>query len=307
MNKTLKISSPWSQLGLFMLLLGGSLILTTVITGAILLARTGLDGVRPGGMNLEDPRFTGVLKLIQAVSTVTIFLLPALLYARLTSRERPLDFVGFRPARRNIFYLLAVAILLCSFPLEGWLGEINKQMPLPAWMINMEKDADKQIIAFLRVGSPIDIVINVLVIAVLPAICEEACFRGGVQRILIQIFKSPWAGIVVTAIFFSAFHMQFEGFLPRMFLGILLGAIYWYSGSLWASILAHFFTNGVQVVAVSFYPKMITENPSVPVYAALISLAIVVGLLSVLRRRSTTSYAQVYESVTVDEFPGFPQ
>jgi len=90
-----------------------------------------------------------------------------------------------------------------------------------------------------------------------------------------------------------------------MFLGILLGALYWYSGSLWTSILAHFFTNGIQVVAVTFYPKFVHEDPSVPIYAALISMAIVVGLLVIIRRRSVTDYSKVYAEETRDGNEGF--
>jgi membrane protease YdiL (CAAX protease family) len=162
-------------------------------------------------------------------------------------------------------------------------------------MIGAEKDADKQISVLLRADNSFDIFINVFIIALLPAICEEACFRGALQRILIQSFKSPWAGIIVTGLFFSAFHLQFQGFLPRALLGILLGALYWYSGSLWTSILAHFFINAIQVVAVTFYPRFINENPSVPIMAALISMAIVVGLLVIIRRQSATTYNKVYE------------
>jgi membrane protease YdiL (CAAX protease family) len=242
---------------------------------------------------------------MQGLNTVIVFALPALLYARLTFREQPLYFLGFRGAGKNIFYGLAVAILLLSFPVEGWLGQLNKGIPLPSWMLRMEEDTDKQLDIFLRVGSPVDVYINLFLIALLPAICEEACFRGALQRILINAFRSPWAGIIATGIFFSAFHMQFQGFLPRMFLGILLGAIYWYSGSLWVSILAHFFYNGVQVLAVSFYPKMIHENPSVPIYTALISLVIIVGLLLVVRRKSETTYARIYDPGD-KEYDGFP-
>jgi uncharacterized protein len=128
----------------------------------------------------------------------------------------------------------------------------------------------------------------------LPAICEEACFRGALQPILIRICKSPWAGIVLTAIFFSAFHMQFQGFLTRMFLGILLGAVYWYSGSLWVSILAHFFTNGIQVVAVSYYPKFVTEDPTVPLPAAMISMVFVAVILVILHRYSGPGTDRAY-------------
>jgi membrane protease YdiL (CAAX protease family) len=88
--------------------------------------------------------------------------------------------------------------------------------------------------------------------------------------------------------------MQFAGFLPRMFLGMILGAIYWYSGSLWTNILAHFFFNGTQVLIAAWYPAAISENPNVPIYSVVISLVIVVGLLIYMRRQSTVTFAQVY-------------
>jgi membrane protease YdiL (CAAX protease family) len=303
MNNRWKVYSPWSQLGIFLGLFGGAWILTAVVGEAMLLSKVGLNAIGQH-IDVSDPRITGTLKLIQAISTIILFGLPAYFYARLTSQDDPFHFLGFKPAPLSVFYALGVVLLLLSFPLEGWLGQLNRSVHLPQSAIDWEKAANKQISAFLKAGSAMDIIVNVFVIALLPAIFEEACFRGALQRILIQLFKSPWAGIIVTGAFFSAFHMQFLGFLPRMFLGILLGAVYWYSGSLWASILAHFFTNASQVVAASYYPKMIEEDPSVPFYWALISLIIVVGLLSVLRRRSTTSYAEVYAR-SQDEFEGF--
>ena len=300
----LKISSPWAQLGLFFGLLGGGLVLATILSGVILLVHEGVNVQK--SLDLSDPRLTGVLKFIQGLNTVVIFGFPALLYARLTFREHPIDHLGFRKVEKKFFYLLAIALLLFSFPVEGWLGQLNKGIHLSPWMIKMEEDADKQIEVFLRVNTPVDVYINLFLVALLPAICEEACFRGALQRILIQAFKSPWGGIIVTGLFFSAFHMQFAGFLPRAFLGILLGLIYWYSGSLWVSIAAHFFYNGLQVGVVSFYPKLIRDNPGVPVYVALISLVIVVGLLSVMRRRSQATYANVYEPENGQEYDGFP-
>jgi len=214
-------------------------------------------------------------------------------------------YLGFRPANNNFFYLLAILLLLASIPFEGWLGQLNKGISLPGWMVSREAEADKQIAAFLKAGSLLDVLNNIFIIALLPAIFEEACFRGALQRILIQLFKSPWAGILLTAILFSAFHLQFQGFLPRFLLGALLGAAYWYSGSLWVSILAHFFINGVQVVAVVYYPKLINENPSVPAYTALISLAIVVGLLYIMHHRSKITYEQVYKEQKADGFDEF--
>ena len=160
----------------------------------------------------------------------------------------------------------------------------------------MEKDTAKQMEALLKVNKPVDILVNLVIIAVLPAICEELCFRGALQRIMIHCTKNPWVGIIVTSVLFSALHLQFQGFLPRMFLGIVLGALYWYSGSLWTSILAHFVNNGVQVVAVSFAPQYVTENPEMPVLAGLVSAIIVFIILWIYGRLSTVTYAKVYET-----------
>jgi membrane protease YdiL (CAAX protease family) len=291
MNDYLGISSPRRQLGLYIFLLVAGLVLAFVISVSILLAAGGLKGAG-AGIGLDHPGSIALLKFLQCVSTVAIFLVPAWLFSFYVFRDRPFYHLGFRKASGISFYLLAVLLLLLSFPLDGWLSQLNRGIALPAWMIDREKAADQQIIAFLKTSSTMGVLVNLFVIALLPAICEEACFRGALQPILIRLFKSPWAGIVLTAVVFSAFHLQFQGFLPRMLLGLLLGAAYWYSGSLLVSIVAHFFTNAVQVIAVAFYPKYMMEDPSVPFYWSLISLIIVVALLAVMKRQSKTKYPE---------------
>ncbi len=299
MSNNLKIHSPWSQLALFMGLLGLSLILGVLGGSAIVLAKTGISAAG-GHIDLNDPNLIPAKKLAQAFSTVIIFGIPAFFYARQTFRVQPLRSLGLRPAGKTIFFVLGIILLLAALPLEGWLGMLNKQIPLPGWMIRMEKENDQQIAVYLQVHSYLDVVINLFVVAFLPALFEELCFRGALQRILINIFKNPWAGIIVGGAFFSAFHMQFQGFLPRMMLGTLLGAAFWYSGSLWTSIFAHFFFNGIQVIAASYYPKLVNENPSVPAYAGLISLVIVLGLLWLMSRQSTVTYDKVYKEANRD-------
>ena len=80
-----------------------------------------------------------------------------------------------------------------------------------------------------------------------------------------------------------------------MFLGVVLGALYWYSGSLWPSIVAHFVNNAVQVVAVSYAPKYISENPGMPIYAGIMSGIAVFALVWYYQRISRVTYAKVYE------------
>lgn len=255
---------------------------------------SGLGDQVLAGLPMDDGRAADIGKLVQFLFSVMVFGLTGYLYARLTFQERPGYHLGFRPSERNIFYLLAIMLLLASFPLEEWLGELNKRIPLWHWMISAEKDNDRQVEAFLKVHHPFDPVINVLIMAAVPAFCEELCFRGALQRIMIQICKRPLAGILVSAFLFSFFHFQFEGFLPRMFLGVLLGAAYWYSGSLWVSIVAHFFFNAMQILAVMYDPGIMSENPSIPLKFVLLSILIVVGLLYAFKKGTKTTYEGVY-------------
>ena len=89
---------------------------------------------------------------------------------------------------------------------------------------------------------------NLLVIALIPAVGEELTFRGVLQQSLTRGLKNPHVAIFLSAAIFSFIHFQFLGFLPRMFLGILLGYMFYVSGSLWTSILMHFVNNGAAVV-----------------------------------------------------------
>jgi len=61
--------------------------------------------------------------------------------------------------------------------------------------------------------------------------------------------------IVIVSIIFSVAHFSFYGFLSRVFLGMMLGAIYHYSGKLWLSILAHFINNAI-AISVVYATKM---------------------------------------------------
>ncbi len=300
MRSYLRVQSPWSQLALFFLLLAGALFFTSLIGAGILLIKgVPVDSVK--NLDFNNVQIVNLLKLIQGISTVTLFLIPGLIFAFIIFNYNQFYFFGFRKSEKNNFYILGILIVVFSVPFTSWLGEINQRIPLAKWMIDSEKDLGKQMDAFLKVRSTADIFINLFVVALLPAICEEVLFRGCLQRIMIYLFKNAWVGIIITAILFSAFHMQFEGFLPRMFLGILLGALFWYSGSLWVNIVAHFFINGSQVIAVVYFPKLADENPNVPIYLVILSALLVAGLFIIIKKQSTATYAKVYDFEKVNE------
>ncbi|HLY71836.1 MAG TPA: type II CAAX endopeptidase family protein [Puia sp.] len=304
MKSYLRIQSPGMQLVLFMGLLLAGFVLSSLIA-AIFLVANGSVTLGQKSFDFSDPKLVNAFKSVQAFYTIAAFLLPAIIFGLVTFRYKSLYFLGFRNPTKFNFYLFAIALMFVSVPFASWLGQLNEHIPLAKWMIDTEKDAEQQMTAFLKTNSSKDVVINILVIALIPAICEEACFRGALQRIMINIFKSPWMGIVITSILFSAFHMEFAGFLPRMFLGILLGALYWYSGSLWVCIAAHFFNNGAELIAILYYPKLATENPSVPIYFAVASGLLVWGILYFVKKQSKMSYNTVYEFEELNDQNGF--
>jgi membrane protease YdiL (CAAX protease family) len=259
-----------------------------------------------GKLDWSKPEVISVMKVIQAVSSVLIFFVPAYLFGLIVYSGKTTSFLGLKPAAIKPMYVLAIVLILVSFPFVFWLGEINQLIPLPQWMGDMEQEATKQMKQFLKADNFITVFLNVVIIALLPAICEEVCFRGALQRIMIHITKNAWTGIIITSILFSALHLQFQGFLPRMFLGIILGAIYWYSGSLWTSILAHFVNNALQVIVVSYAPTYIEKNPPVPVLLALLSGLLICGLLWVFKSYSRVTYQKIYEREDLDRNNEFP-
>jgi hypothetical protein len=121
--------------------------------------------------------------------------------------------------------------------------------PVENWMKYKEMEAEILTKTLLVMNSYQSLFINLLIIAVIPAIGEELIFRGCIQKIITRATDNYHVGVWGAAIIFSAIHLQFYGFLPRMFLGALFGYIYVYSKSLLVPMLAHFYNNGTAVIS----------------------------------------------------------
>jgi membrane protease YdiL (CAAX protease family) len=268
----------------------------TGVFSLIVYKASGIDVSHIDKVDWSNSHVIAITKIVQAFSSVLLFILPVLLFARLTFTGNYWYFLGFKNAEKSNMYVLAVVGILLSLPFVFWLGDLNQKIPLPEQLIKMEEQSSQQMAAFLKIRSSLDIVINVFIIALLPAICEELFFRGVLQRIIIQMTRNPWVGIVITAVLFSSLHMQFLGFLPRMFLGIVLGAFYWFSGSIWTSMIAHFVNNATQVIIASYVPKYIDKNPETPVLAAVVSGIVVWAILWYFQKQSTITYSKVYNT-----------
>jgi membrane protease YdiL (CAAX protease family) len=145
--------------------------------------------------------------------------------------------------------------MIVATPVINFLGEINSYMHLPGflrsveeWMRESEDKAAQLTEAFLKMNSTGDFILNLFMIGLLPALGEELVFRGVIQKIFYQWSRSAHVAVWTTAFIFSAMHMQFYGFLPRMVLGGMLGYMLVWSKSLWLPIIAHFVNNSGAVI-----------------------------------------------------------
>ena len=191
------------------------------------------------------------MKWLQLLQSVATFLLPALAGAYLWSNT-PMQWLHLdsKPSWQEA--LAAVVVMLLAIPGINLLSAWNQQMVLPEWMsgieqwMRMQEDAAAQLTEqFLRVDTVGGLLVNIGLMALLPAVGEELTFRGVVQG---MFTRNKHVAIWATAAIFSFVHLQFYGFLPRMLLGAMFGYMLWWTGSLWVPMLMHFVNNCAAVV-----------------------------------------------------------
>jgi uncharacterized protein len=217
------------------------------------------------------------------VNSLGFMLLPSLLFAWLIYRD-PLRESGLRASSSAWFYPLAALIMVAAIPLIQVMASWNQHLHLPLggmdkWMHDTEQTQDGFIKRMLSMPTASLLVLNLFTMAFCTALGEEAFFRGVIQKILFRATHRMHLAVWLGAIFFSALHFQFLGFFPRVLLGLVLGYLYAYSGSLWPSILAHFVYNGSQVLY--FYlQEHQGHRPSSPVFDDKATMPLSYGLLS---------------------------
>jgi len=153
------------------------------------------------------------------------------------------------------YLLLGSIMIIVAFPFAQLTYWLNSMLPLPDALMDMEDSTAELIKGLLVMNSPMELAFNLLVVALIPAIAEEIIFRGIIQSTFENIFKNPHYAVWAAAIVFSFIHMQFEGFLPRVVLGLVLGYLFLWTRNLWVPIIAHAVNNGSQVILAYAMPE----------------------------------------------------
>lgn len=253
--------SPWIfLLGLILSMIIGNLLGSGLIFLYSRLAGMDLMTLLASG-NLDTVYQRNFFRWVNLIGHISTFLIPSLVVLILLSRKTWVSQLKMAEVPYLRQLVLGIIFILLTFPLAQVSYWVNQQIPLPDWARDIEDAAAKTLESLLKMEHPGELIFNLFVIAVFPAIGEEFVFRGIIQKQFERIFKKGWMAIWLTAFIFSAFHLQFEGFFARMILGAGLGYLFYWTKNLWVPILAHLVINGTQLVVYYFNGKEIEELP----------------------------------------------
>lgn len=193
--------------------------------------------------DLSSSLSINIMKFVQFFNALGTFITPILIYGYI------IDFnFNFKTSVNRQSALIVIAIMILVTPLVSFLLEWNTLINFPEWILKYEMNSEEIILAFLNMNTYWDLLFNIIVMAIIPAFGEELLFRGLLQKSLFKKIGEIHISIFITALLFSAIHLHLDGLLPRFFLGIILGYLFYWSQSLWIPIIAHFINNAMAII-----------------------------------------------------------
>ena len=193
-----------------------------------------------------------------ALQNVLIFIVPVVILALIcwSNEKRPMMqtlWVNKAPSFRSI--ALAVIVYIVALPAMNWLVDWNEGLHLPQALNNLEKLLHEMEDAAQGVTSDLlttktwgGMLLRVLLIGVLTGLGEEIFFRAGMLGSLHFSRVKQHVAVWAVAFIFSAIHMQFFGFVPRLLMGAWFGYLMLWGGEVWTPIIAHSLNNSVVVL-----------------------------------------------------------
>ena len=241
----------------------------------------------------SNPQDLNALRFMQISSQLFTFVFPPIAYAFLV-KEKPANALGLKNSK-ILWFFIGPAMMFAIMPLNSIFAEWNAGLTLPEslsaleqMMKDMQDAASAMIEKFVSVDTIGGLILNLFMIAGLAALGEELLFRSIIQTSLIKICKNAHIGILLASVIFSFIHLEFYGFVPRLILGMLLGYMFYFSGSIWIPMLMHFINNGTVVLIYFLNNKGITNidvdtfgQTSIPILIVSIVVMIALFLFSI--------------------------
>jgi membrane protease YdiL (CAAX protease family) len=303
----------WGQLGILAAFTGAGLMIGGIVSLIPLFGKMDLKAFQ--GLSSKElmnsllvPENANLLRWVQFITTLFLFLLPSVFYAWLCHRKA-FTHLGFRNKVTLPQFLVVIFIMIAALPLVSALAELTKMLPFSKLTFEKfekaEEEYNKQVAIIGRMDNLGDYILSLIMLAILPAMFEETIFRGGLQNLLSRWWRAPILSIIVTAVIFSVVHGSYFGFLSRAVLGFLLGWMYYRTGNLWLNIIAHAANNAFAVTMIYVMrlkdPKMDVAKADVnlSIWWGLISLGVIYGLFMLFEKFSQYQINKPGEEVII--------
>lgn len=246
------IRKPSNQLAAFLLLFVVGFIIVTCLQFVTLVAFNILP--------TELIQHASALRITNSISQIFLLFLPAFLISFWLKKANGEDYLEFNntPSFKNLSLVLIFSLV--SIPIMSFIITLNESMRLPEclhsleqWMQTQENLNNEITETMIKQTSTYSLIMNILALALCPAICEEVLFRGLLMKWLYKVSHAKHLSVWLSAIIFSSIHLQFYGFFPRMLLGAAFGYIFLFTKSIWVNIFAHFCNNAMAIFAAFLY------------------------------------------------------
>lgn len=246
----LRSFNPRTQLSIFLFIWAAFFILTSLLQSTIL-QQYGDPSDFKGTISYLIEHKPSVVKALNAMHSILIFLLPAFLFAY-WRQPNPFDYLKLNTKQSPKVWALSILLGMLLIPTLVSLSAIIKDIQLfGALGQDMQASRDQNLQLYMTEKTLMGLLSNLLLLGLLPAICEEFLFRGVLQRLISENFNHKIWAIILPSLAFALLHFSLYEFIPILLGGLFLSLIYHYSQSLKLCILIHFINNGVQVILIS--------------------------------------------------------
>jgi len=245
------------QLGILLVLIGGCVILATIVQilmGMQMIPKnTGFNGIEKAIMEaIKKPENINLMRWMQFFSTFFLFFVPAFIYSWICNGKN-IFWLGFNKYINGFQILIGFLVMFSANLMAEPLAEFSKSFvshfhQLNTWALSLEKSYNENVMIFSKMNGASDLFMALFIMAFLPAFFEEVFFRAALQNLLVNWWKKPILAIAVSSLLFSLVHGSIFLFLSRAILGFALGLLYYKSKNIWVNIIAHFLNNGIIIV-----------------------------------------------------------
>jgi CAAX protease family protein len=242
------------------------------------------------GMDMKNAPVNS-LRLMTAAGQILFILLPALLFSK-WFYEDVTTIIRFKIPHWKEIALFAIGIIILTPLLQNYLyiqnyiiDRLAKSVPFvekaKLFFDSLNDLVESTYGNLLSANNIFEGLLVIIVVSIVPAVCEETMFRGFIQKSFEFKLKPVWAALI-TAIFFGLYHFSPYGLIPLIGLGFYFGFAAYMSNSILVPMSLHFLNNFAAVILYFLFGNDELINTSVEGSADLKSTIAAFVLLSII-------------------------